>query len=242
MHSGGGYLSSKLESLTTGSPVHERRGHLNSQAVIFFRTRFPDPRSCTCISSPQPPATRPWHPSCAVRQRQDIRRPWLDSKVPSRTRVFSHIRYRHFPPPSQVTFAYAHQQSNVIHDSHPQGRNGKSRYDFDTATTGPSTSGMCHKSAHQVQRWCDLFLIKGYHWYHGTIVSPTPSFSMSGRPCPCRPKRPSCHRQPKRRHTPKRTSQLVSSKRLVHDAHRDLPRPRGLEDPWPCFLSARSRL
>lgn len=96
MHSGGGgYLSSKLESLTTGGPVHERRGHLNSQAVIFFRTRFPDPRSCTCISSPQPPATRPWHPSCAVRQRQDIRRPWLDSKVPSRTRVFSHIRYRH---------------------------------------------------------------------------------------------------------------------------------------------------
>lgn len=146
------------------------------------------------------------------------------------------------PPLSQVTFAYAHQQSNVIRDSHPQGRNGKSRYDFDTATTGPSTSGMCRKSAHQVQRWCDLFLIKGYHWYHGTIVSPTPSFSMSGRPCPCRPKRPSCHRQPKRRHTPKRTSQLVSSKRLVHDARRDLPRPRGLEDPWPCFLSARSRL
>lgn len=53
------------------------------------------------------------------------------------------------PPLSQVTFAYAHQQSNVIRDSHPQGRNGKSRYDFDTATTGPSTSGMCHKSAHQ---------------------------------------------------------------------------------------------
>ena len=102
--------------------------------------------------------------------------------------------------------------SNVIHDSGIQLEPGSQRQITIPGASTPagapsSTSGMCRKNTHQARRWYDvcsssrgIIGIMGLSHYLHT----TSSFSMSGRPCLCRPKRPSCRRQPKRRRRPRR--------------------------------------
>src|SRR6187551_2746401 len=41
-----------------------------------------------------------------------------------------------------------------------QRRNGIAGYGFNTAAAGASKSGMCRKSAHQLQPWYDVLLVK----------------------------------------------------------------------------------
>lgn len=119
MHSGAGLLGTQMRRYLNPQQtresdswrlVHERHGHLNFHAV-HLPYWFPRSSALHQISSPQPPATRPWRPSCDFRparypramagQQSTVSRP-LTYQIPTPPLSQSHICIR-TPATSSVT-------------------------------------------------------------------------------------------------------------------------------------------
>lgn len=151
-----GYLSSKLRTLVARGSVHESHGHLKARQ---FNTSgnvplYSFPRSSFLHTHQLNTATSNASMSSFFR-RQDIRSAWLDSKEESLLAELSHISDT---DTSSIPKSHLHTHTSKATSSvtrTPSVAMANRSYHFDTTAAGASTSGMCRKTAHRVQLWCD---------------------------------------------------------------------------------------